>query len=225
MASIIAAGEGSQPLRRRRTDNVLRRVCANCNSGWMSQLEGGVRPLLKPLIAGETIRVSAPERELLLRSALKTAAVLGPVQRAPDAVSLALRRRLAEGSDLGQDVALWAVPLAPDERDADDWRFGLDVDDSPEAPAFNISGIPLGGIAFEVVNLNHPEKLPFERLPRLIPSLYQRVAPPALGPALLPSPTTAASTAAAAGVPFRMRLGHAIHLALKAGMKPALPMR
>lgn len=39
--------EGSQPLRRRRTDNVLRRVCANCNSGWMSQLEGGVRPLLK----------------------------------------------------------------------------------------------------------------------------------------------------------------------------------
>ena len=189
----------------------------------MSRLEGEVRPLLMPLIAGETIVVTSTAREALLRWALKTAAVLGPTQRAPDAVSPELRRRLASGADLGRDVALWAIPITVEEPDAFEWRFGLDPDDNPEAPSFNITGIPLGRIAFEVVNLNYPEKLPLERVPALVPSLYQRVAPPALGPALLPSPTAATSTVAAAGIPFRMRGVHTLVLAREAGLKPALP--
>lgn len=215
--------EKGPTIRRHRTDAVLRRVCADCNSGWMSNLEDEVRPLLSPLIAGETIVVSGGDRELLLRWALKTAAVLGPLQRAPDAVSPEFRRRLATGGDLGEDVALWAVPITAVEPPACDWRFGLDPDDNPEAPSFNVTGIPLGQIGFEVVNLNYPEKLPLTAIPPLVPMAYQRVAPPALGPALLPSPTTAASTMEAVGVPFKMRLFHMMALAREAGMKPALP--
>jgi hypothetical protein len=189
----------------------------------MSSLEHEVRSLLSPLILGETIVVSAADRDLLLRWGLKTAAVLGPLQRAPDAVSPEFRRRLATGSDLGPDVALWAVPLTAEEPPADSWRFGLDPDENPEAPSFNITGIPLGRIGFEVVNLNHPARISFTELPALVPMAYQRVAPPALGPALLPSPTTASSAMQAVGVPFSMRAIHMMTLAQEAGMKPALP--
>lgn len=215
--------EKGPTIQRRRTDAILRRVCESCNSGWMSDLENDVRPLLTPLIAGETIVVSGADRELLLRWALKTAAVLGPLQRAYDAVSPELRRRLAAKADLGPDVALWAVPITASEVPSNDWRFALDPDDDPEAPSFNVTGISLGRIGFEVVNHNSPEKLPLTRVPPLVPMAYQRVAPPALGPALLPSPTTAASTMEAVGVPFRMRLFHMIALAREAGIKPALP--
>lgn len=118
--------------------------------------------------------VTATDREILLRWALKTAAVLGPLQRAPDAVSPDFRRRLAAGTNLGRDVALWAVPITEEEPPAYDWRFGLDPDDNPEAPSFNITGIPLGRIAFEVVLLNSAEKLPLEEVPAFIPRWRSR---------------------------------------------------
>jgi hypothetical protein len=211
----------SRALWRRRTDAVLRRVCERCNSGWMSRLESDARPLLLPLIAGETIRITNASRTVLLRWALKTAAVLGPLHRAPDAVSPELRRRLALGEDLGDEVALWAVPIAPDEPSADDWRTGFDHDDNPGAPSLNITGIVLGRIAFEVVNLNWAE-MPLDQIPAITPTRFQRIAP-ASGADLLPSPSAAPSTMAAAGVPFKLRITQVLHLAVEAGLvKPPL---
>jgi hypothetical protein len=215
--------DSSPPLRKRLTDQVLRRVCGTCNSGWMSDLEVEVRPLLEPLIAGEVLVVSGSDQELLRRWALKTAAALGPLQGAADAVSPELRLRLSEGAPLGNSVALWAVPLAADEPDLYQWRFGLLLDETYEAPAFNVIGLPLGRIGFEVANLNDPERLAPERLPALTPCFYQPVAPPAAGPALLPSPTAAPSALKAAGVPFGMRVIQMTAMCRELGMKVAAP--
>jgi len=215
--------EKSPPLWRRRTDQILRRVCGDCNSGWMSNLEVEVRPLLEPLIAGEVLVVSSSDQDLLRRWALKTAAVLGPLQRAPDAVCPELRLRLAEGVPLDNRVGLWAVPLAADEPDPYQWRFSLLLDEPYEDPAFNITGLPLGRIGFEVLNLNHPDRLAFDRLPALTPSFYQPVAPLAAGPALLPSPTSAPSALEAAGVPFGIRATQMTAICRELGMRVAAP--
>jgi hypothetical protein len=218
--------ERTKALRRHRTDMVVRRVCTRCNSGWMSDLEVAARRLLEPLIAGETIKVEAYERQLLLRWALKTAAVFGVATRAEDAVSPELRRKISEGSDLGLSVSLFAVPLAHDEVGrANDWRFSLDVYDTPRSPFFTITGFSFGKIAFEVANLNGTDTSALERFPNLTPVLYQRIAPPALGPTLIPSPTTASSIKEASGVSFNDRFFQLMAFAAQAGVDGALPRR
>ena len=213
--------ERSPMYRARRTDSVLKRVCGGCNAGWMSRLEGEVRPLLIPLIEGEAIRLTEASRLILVRWALKTAAVFGPELKAPNAVSPALRRQLAAGGELNNDVALWAIPISEDESDSCDWRGGFDLEDSPESPGLNITGIALGKIAFEVVNLNSPA-MPMEKIPAVTPVGFQRVSP-ASRDELLPSPSCAPSTMAAAGVPFRSRCTQILNLAVAAGLvEPAL---
>jgi hypothetical protein len=201
---------------KRLTDSALRKVCAECNSGWMSRLENEAQPLLIPLIAGEAIRLTPASRSVLMRWALKTAAAYGPLQRAPDAVAPWLRVQLAEGADLDRDATLWAVPIDETEPKPCDWRGGFDFDDDPGAPAVNITGIALGKIAFEVVNINQPDA-PLERIPPVMPEGFQLVSPGS-GDDLLPGPSCAPSTMAAAGVPFRARVTQILNLAVAAGV-------
>jgi len=54
------------------------RVCSRCNSGWMSDLESRAKPLLVPLMEGDTVIVelSYQDRALLGRWAAKTAFLL-----------------------------------------------------------------------------------------------------------------------------------------------------
>ncbi len=50
-----------------------RKVCEQCNTGWMSQLESEVKPVLTPLILGQTCQLSAADQELIATWAIKTA--------------------------------------------------------------------------------------------------------------------------------------------------------
>src|SRR6201996_6091293 len=109
-------------LSRRLTDLILRRVCINCNYGWMSDLETEARPLLLPLIAGQAVMLNPETRTVLLRWALKTAAVLGPLQKAPDAIGAHIRRALVCSHDLGIHVALWAARTNTSDISSPHWR-------------------------------------------------------------------------------------------------------
>jgi hypothetical protein len=51
-------------------DLKVKRVCEDCNSGWMSRIEEATKPLLTPLILGESITASQDERKLLATWAL-----------------------------------------------------------------------------------------------------------------------------------------------------------
>lgn len=55
-------------------DVTVRRICAACNSGWMSDIEARANPVLRRLIAGAE-RVEAHEAENIRLWAAKTAAV------------------------------------------------------------------------------------------------------------------------------------------------------
>jgi hypothetical protein len=54
----------------------VRAVCRQCNNGWMSELEQETRPLLEPMLHGETRILDADRQTLLARWAFKTMTML-----------------------------------------------------------------------------------------------------------------------------------------------------
>ncbi|MCS6897177.1 MAG: hypothetical protein NZM29_04325, partial [Nitrospira sp.] len=40
-------------------------VCHSCNNGWMSRLEGDVKPILTPMVLGNSVTLEAQQQERL----------------------------------------------------------------------------------------------------------------------------------------------------------------
>jgi hypothetical protein len=55
-------------------------VCVKCNTGWMSDLEGKVKPILMPMLLGQRQEVRAQTQKLLAFWAVKTALVIDHLQ-------------------------------------------------------------------------------------------------------------------------------------------------
>jgi hypothetical protein len=60
----------------RKQNVTVRRVCADCNNGWMSDLEVAVQPLLLPWIDGQRTRMLYDEQQVMATWAIKTAMML-----------------------------------------------------------------------------------------------------------------------------------------------------
>jgi hypothetical protein len=82
-------------------------VCGPCNGGWMSTLESSVKPVLCPLMDGQSALsdLSGNESELLTRWLLKTAFFMcdssaGPTIIPPSHMQLAMRGELPDGLSL-----------------------------------------------------------------------------------------------------------------------------
>jgi hypothetical protein len=58
-----------------RASLTVNRVCAACNNGWMSQLEGNVKPILSPLIRGQRRTLWTDHQRLIAAWAIKMAMV------------------------------------------------------------------------------------------------------------------------------------------------------
>jgi hypothetical protein len=54
-------------------DIKVKRVCEDCNTGWMHELEDAARPILLPLMAGRTRGLASSEQEVIAVWAIKTA--------------------------------------------------------------------------------------------------------------------------------------------------------
>jgi len=55
--------------------NRVRRVCIECNNGWMSQLEERTRPILAPMAMGQPSEIATVDQIVLATWAVKTAIV------------------------------------------------------------------------------------------------------------------------------------------------------
>jgi len=53
----------------------VKMVCASCNNGWLSQLEGAAKPVIAPLIRGEGRRLPFEDQALIAAWTCKTALV------------------------------------------------------------------------------------------------------------------------------------------------------
>lgn len=68
------AGTTTREFTQRDFEIQVKKVCEDCNGGWMSQMEAAVKPVLTPMIKGEhPVLVSAADQELLTAWATKTA--------------------------------------------------------------------------------------------------------------------------------------------------------
>ena len=53
----------------------VKMVCAACNNGWLSELEGAAKPVLTPLIRGESRRLPDDDQALIAEWTCKTALI------------------------------------------------------------------------------------------------------------------------------------------------------
>jgi hypothetical protein len=65
-----------KPWASRRPELIVRWVCKSCNNGWMSNLEGQVKPLLQPLLSGTGGSLDSGAQSILAVWAVKTAMAL-----------------------------------------------------------------------------------------------------------------------------------------------------
>jgi hypothetical protein len=65
-----------KPWASRRPELIVRWVCKSCNNGWMSNLEGQVKPLLQPLLSGTDGSLDSGAQSILAVWAVKTAMAL-----------------------------------------------------------------------------------------------------------------------------------------------------
>lgn len=76
----------------------VRAVCAPCNNGWMNRLEGAVRPLLEPMIAGLPSILSTEAQSILARW-ISTKTIAAEHFHRQNAITPATERRaLMEGA-------------------------------------------------------------------------------------------------------------------------------
>ena len=59
-----------------KVDLAVKGVCPTCNSGWMSDLENGCKPLLSELISGREVKLSRDDQRMLCVWATKTVMVM-----------------------------------------------------------------------------------------------------------------------------------------------------
>lgn len=106
----VTRGETVAPRRRLGPsfDSVIRCACADCNNGWMASLEDETKPILLPLIVGETRTLDDAEQELLARWALKTAMVVEFVHPKGLAIPASDRHHLREGR-LPRYAQIWVA--------------------------------------------------------------------------------------------------------------------
>jgi hypothetical protein len=74
-------------------------VCAECNNGWMSDIEAAARPILWPLIHAQGRRLDSDEQRVLARWALLKACVFGELHPQEQVVPEAHCRHLYERGD------------------------------------------------------------------------------------------------------------------------------
>lgn len=106
----VARGETLAPRRRvgPSFDFVAKCACADCNNGWMANLEGEGKPILLPLIRGETRVLDGSEQVTLTRWALKTAMVLEFSHPKGLAIPPTDRQKLREGT-LPEHAQVWVA--------------------------------------------------------------------------------------------------------------------
>ncbi|MBI1332737.1 MAG: hypothetical protein GC165_07635 [Armatimonadetes bacterium] len=93
-------------------------VCANCNSGWMSNLEGEVQPILKSLILNEigVNELSINERRILARWVCKTAYCIDSASDGRSRVPPRHRQKLREDTNSIPPGVVVAASWCPQEQ-------------------------------------------------------------------------------------------------------------
>jgi hypothetical protein len=87
-------------------DAQVRRVCQNCNGGWMSRLEAQAKPLLEPMFDGKPKTLGPDEQVVLAAWTVKTLMMLDLWGANPEAFSPAHHQRLYRSGVPSSDMVV-----------------------------------------------------------------------------------------------------------------------
>jgi hypothetical protein len=112
----------------------VRAVCDDCNHGWLSQLEAVAKPVLTPLILGQSRELSIDDQRLLAAWACKTALVA--MLSSSDG-----QRAHGYGVPAAEYQALYATREHPDPLPSSQYWIGTYIG---ERPPGSVRVVPLG---------------------------------------------------------------------------------
>lgn len=99
---------------------VARAVCANCNGGWMAALESQARPLLAPMINGNSCRLTSIDQKIIGRWAAKTAVMLLYSASPPVGIEAPHRAALLAGR-IPPNTGIWIASLHVNPPEYNSW--------------------------------------------------------------------------------------------------------
>jgi hypothetical protein len=185
---IVGSTEGLRDWTSTSFNHTVRRVCPDCNGGWMSQLEGQAKPILVPMIQGETRLLSPSEQAVIARSLFKTAlAVALTNDHKASQLPSPHYHLLRERGTLPPSSQVWLSRLDAPDIEAGFWvqRFEWwDREVQPErrreAYAFLITalGIVGFGLVFDATNTDGSDLEIMRPGPALLPPVANRIWPP-----------------------------------------------
>lgn len=94
-------------------ERVVKAVCVRCNSGWMAQLEGDVRPALVPLIRGRR-RTTRLQAAMVARWAMKTAMMVQQINQGGSTYSANAYRAFSARSAMPEHASVYAASMDED---------------------------------------------------------------------------------------------------------------
>jgi hypothetical protein len=110
----------------------VRRVCEECNTGWMHELEEVARPVLLPLMAGRRTALAPIEQEVIAVWAIKTALMCEFIHPRTRSASETHFRFLYERLEPTPNGHVWlAHYVGPKELDYNHRELFLTPEDSP----------------------------------------------------------------------------------------------
>lgn len=99
---------------------VTRSVCAACNNGWMSELEGRAKPLLEPLISGHARTLTPTDQMALALWATKTSISLLYASKAPEGAEILHRAAVFDGR-VPPNTGIWLAAYSADPPSYTSW--------------------------------------------------------------------------------------------------------
>ncbi|WP_426254523.1 hypothetical protein [Sphingomonas sp. DC2300-3] len=154
----------------------IRKVCKRCNGGWMSRLQVKVKPILQPLVSGETNSVPSSTQADLAR--WLTMSFMVHEQSVPDLVTTPfdVRRHFSSNQDVPPHwrILLGRVISGSTNKGAmtSAARFVESEIGEPEVPNFLVGVVPLGGLAAVVLGAQRDSAWALDAIP-LSPKLDQ----------------------------------------------------
>lgn len=112
----------------------IRRVCASCNNGWMSNLQRAAKPILVPLIEGNWHLLAEASCEILAAWVAMTTAVLEFADETTIAVTAEDRRYLRRETRLPPRWAVWVGRYEGQKHHHSFWHRALGLPTTSALP-------------------------------------------------------------------------------------------
>lgn len=138
----------------------IKRLCKECNNGWMSRLESVTKPLFESILNQQLIAIEPSDQVILARWAVKTAMVLDTVDSNRTwFYDETEKLRMRETQTIPERTSVW---IAKSVNYPNIYSAAKDLWTSPNNTGVHafVTTMGFGSLALQVVSIKPPAKIP-----------------------------------------------------------------